>query len=41
MPNQIIVDGYKGYKDGCRKTFRNWGTKERLNLFQSNGIETN
>lgn len=25
MPNQIIVDGYKGYEDGCRKTFRNWG----------------
>ncbi|MFH1803106.1 MAG: DDE-type integrase/transposase/recombinase [archaeon] len=30
MPNQIIVDGYKGYQDGCRKTFRNWGNERKV-----------
>jgi len=30
MPNQIIVDGYKGYQDGCRKTFRNWGQERKV-----------
>jgi len=30
MPNQIIVDGYKGYQDGCRKTFRNWGIERKI-----------
>ncbi len=34
IPYQIIVDGYKGYQDGCRKTFRNWG-KERKVKFTS------
>lgn len=30
MPNQIIVDGYRGYEDGCRKTFRNWGNERKV-----------
>ena len=30
IPNQIIVDGYKGYQDGCRKTFRNWGNERKV-----------
>ena len=34
IPYQIIVDGYKGYQDGCRKTFRNYG-KERKVKFTS------
>ena len=34
IPYQIITDGYKGYQDGCRKTFRNWG-KERKVKFTS------
>ncbi len=34
IPYQIIVDGYKGYQDGCRRTFKNWG-KERKVKFTS------
>ncbi len=30
----MIVDGYKGYEDSCRKTFRNW-EKERKVKFTS------
>jgi len=30
IPFQIIVDGYKGYEDGCRKTFRNWGNERKV-----------
>jgi len=30
IPYQIIVDGYKGYQDGCRKTFRNWGNERKV-----------
>ncbi len=30
IPFQIIVDGYRGYKDGCRKTFRNWGRERKV-----------
>lgn len=30
IPYQIIVDGYKGYEDGCRKTFRNWGNERKV-----------
>jgi len=30
IPFQIIVDGYKGYQDGCRKTFRNWGNERKV-----------
>ena len=30
VPYQIIVDGYKGYEDGCRKTFRNWGAERKV-----------
>jgi len=30
IPFQIIVEGYKGYQDGCRKTFRNWGNERKV-----------
>ena len=30
IPFQIVVDGYKGYQDGCRKTFRNWGNERKV-----------
>ena len=30
IPYQIIVDGYKGYQDGCRKAFRNWGNERKV-----------
>src|SRR3989338_5582406 len=30
IPYQIIVDGYAGYQDGCRKTFRNWGNERKV-----------
>ena len=30
IPFQIIVDGYRGYEDGCRKTFRNYGTSRKV-----------
>ena len=30
IPFQIIVDGYKGYQDGCRKAFRNWGEERKV-----------
>ena len=37
MPNQIIVDGYKGYQDGCRKTFRNWGNERKVKFTSIKG----
>src|SRR3989344_3025353 len=37
MPNQIIVDGYKGYQDGCRKTFRNWGQERKVKFTSIKG----
>jgi len=37
MPNQIIVDGYKGYEDGCRKTFRNWGNERKVKFTSIRG----
>lgn len=37
MPNQIIVDGYKGYEDGCRKTFRNWGNERKVKFTSIKG----
>ncbi len=30
IPFQIIADGYKGYQDGVRKTFRNWGNERKV-----------
>jgi len=30
MPNQIITDKYRGYEDGVRKTFRNWGAERKV-----------
>lgn len=37
MPNQIIVDGYKGYENGCRKTFRNWGNERKVKFTSIKG----
>jgi transposase-like protein len=37
MPNQIIVDGYRGYEDGCRKTFRNYGTERKIKFTSIKG----
>jgi len=37
MPNQIIVDGYKGYEDGCRKTFRNWAGERKVKFTSIKG----
>ena len=48
IPFQIIVDGYAGYQDGVRKTFRNWGNerkvkftsiKGRRNIINNNAVE--
>lgn len=30
IPYQIITDGFKGYQNGCRKTFRNWGHERKV-----------
>ena len=37
VPFQIIVDGYKGYEDGCRKTFRNWGNERKVKFTSIKG----
>ena len=37
IPFQIIVDGYKGYEDGCRKTFRNWGSERKVKFTSIKG----
>jgi len=37
IPFQIIVDGYKGYEDGCRKTFRNWGQERKVKFTSIKG----
>lgn len=37
MPNQIIVDGYAGYQDGCRKTFRNYGAERKVKFTSIKG----
>jgi len=37
MPNQIIVDGYRGYEDGCRKTFRNYGLQRKVKFTSIKG----
>jgi len=37
MPNQIIVDGFRGYEDGCRKTFRNWGDERKVKFTSIKG----
>lgn len=29
-PVHIIVDGYRGYEDGCRNTFRNYGNERKV-----------
>src|SRR3989338_6106208 len=37
IPYQIIVDGYRGYQDGCRKTFRNWGNERKVKFTSIKG----
>lgn len=37
IPYKIIVDGYKGYEDGCRKAFRNWGNERKVNFVSIKG----
>lgn len=37
IPFQIIVDGYKGYQDGCRKAFRNWGNERKVKFTSIKG----
>ena len=37
IPFQIIVDGYRGYEDGCRKTFRNWGNERKVKFTSIKG----
>lgn len=37
MPNQIIVDGYAGYQDGVRKTFRNWENERKVKFTSIKG----
>lgn len=37
VPFQIIVDGYAGYQDGCRKTFRNWGNERKVKFTSIKG----
>lgn len=37
VPFKIIVDGYRGYEDGCRKTFRNYGTSRKVNFVSIKG----
>jgi len=37
MPNQIIVDGYRGYEGGCMKTFRNYGNTKRIKFTSIKG----
>ena len=37
IPFQIIVDGYAGYQDGCRKTFRNWGNERKVKFTSIKG----
>lgn len=37
IPYQIIVDGYKGYQQGCRKAFRNWGQERKVKFTSIKG----
>ena len=37
IPFQIIVDGYRGYEDGCRRTFRNWGNERKVKFTSIKG----
>lgn len=37
LPFQIIVDGYKGYEDGCRRAFRNWGDNRKVKFTSIKG----
>lgn len=37
VPYQIIVDGYQGYQDGCRNTFRNWAGERKVKFTSIKG----
>jgi transposase-like protein len=37
IPFQIIVDGYRGYQDGCRKAFRNFGNERKVKFTSIKG----
>ena len=37
IPYQIIVDGYAGYQDGCRKTFKNWAGQRKVKFTSIKG----
>ena len=37
IPFQIIVDGYAGYQDGVKKTFRNWGNERKVKFTSIKG----
>jgi len=37
MPNKIIVDGYAGYQDGCRKAFNNFGDQRKIKFVSIKG----
>lgn len=37
IPYQIIVDGYRGYENGCRKTFRNYGRERKVKFTSIKG----
>jgi transposase-like protein len=37
IPYQIIVDGYAGYQNGCRKTFRNYGQERKVKFTSIKG----
>src|SRR3989338_9911191 len=37
IPFQIIVDGYQGYEDGCRKTFKNWAGQRKVKFTSIKG----
>ncbi len=37
IPYQIIVDGYKGYENGCRRTFRNWAGERKVKFTSIRG----
>lgn len=37
IPYQIIVDGFQGYENGCRKTFKNWNNKRKVKFTSIKG----
>ena len=37
IPMQIIVDGFRGYENGCRRTFRNWAGERKVKFTSIKG----